>query len=51
MADNMTSQVTDLSSRDTLYIVDGDMYLNNTPQRIVAFPFQHRARKGAKMLR
>jgi len=33
------------------YIVECDMYLNNTPQRIVAFPFQHWARESAKMLR
>jgi hypothetical protein len=26
-------------------------YLNNTPQRIVAFPFQHWAREDAKSLR
>jgi hypothetical protein len=26
------------------------MYLNNTPQRTVAFPFQYSGREGAKML-
>jgi len=40
-----------MCNTQSFYIVECDMYLNNTPQRIVAFPFQHWARESAKMLR